>query len=855
LRGFGREAKMTAMFDVVPSLLALSALLVMVSLSPPVARRLNLPYTAVLALFGVALGFLLLLGAPAGEEAAAGEVVAGEGLLGDLLAGLGLIGLSADSLIHIFLPPLLFVGGLGVDIRLLRDEFAAVLLMAVVAVAVCVVMVGGVLAGVSEFSLPVCLLLGAIVAATDPAAVIAIFRDLGAPRRLTTLVSGESLFNDAAAIAIFATLLDVVLRQEAAPAVGEAVASFLLGFAGGLVLGLVMARLAVALLGLLQEHHLAATTISIGLAYASFIIGQDYLQVSGVVAVVAAALTVKIYGPARLPPAAWANLNQMWEQLEFWANSLIFVLAASLAARVLTYSALGDLLLLALLIAATLAARALVLWGLLPALVVAKLVRPISHGYRLVLTWGGLRGAVTLLLALAVASDPRIFVSVRDFVAILATGFVLFTLFVQGPSLRPLIRLLELDKMSDQERSLRDRVIALSHEGVVRQVREVAEAYGLEEEEAEQAVPPAPQISDDETAAGEHSTFLPPAQRLQVGLRILAARERDLLLEQFGGRIVSRRVIGRLLAAIERLEDAAREGGEDGWRRAVSEAIQPSRRMRLALWLQRNLDWQKPLAGALADRIEMLELSRYQVRVLHQQSWRRISSLLGHQTGEALDRLLRERLDLLEDALRAVELQYPDYVRELRRQFVFRTALRFEDAAYRKHLDDNLIGPDLFGHLERDIASRHQRVSHRPELKLGLDLLRMMERVPELAALDEEMRTRLARRLSAYVAFPGERVIRRGQKGTSLYFVASGYLEVHLPDGRRVTMQNGDFFGEIALLRDQPRNADVVAQSFCHLLVLPSRDFRRLLRADPALRRRIEAVAAKRAEDHPDEGV
>ena len=359
------------MLDVVPSLLALSVLLIMVSMTPPLAARLSLPYTAVLALLGVGLGFLLLLFQPE-VMGASGEA----GLVGDLLAGMGVIGLSADALIYIFLPPLLFVGGLGVDIRLLRDEFAAVLLMAVVAVVVCVLMVGGALSSVTDFGLAACLLLGAIVAATDPAAVIAIFRDLGAPRRLTTLVSGESLFNDAAAIAIFTSLLHVLLRDEGPPDAGDILLTFAFGFAGGLVLGIVMARLAVMLLGPLQEYPLAATTVSIGLAYATFILGQDYLQISGVVAVVTASLTVKIYGPARLPPAAWANLNRMWEQLEFWANSLIFVLASSLAARVLTYSSLNDLGLLVLLVVATLAARAAVLWGLLPVLVMARLVRP-----------------------------------------------------------------------------------------------------------------------------------------------------------------------------------------------------------------------------------------------------------------------------------------------------------------------------------------------------------------------------------------------------------------------------------------------------------------------------------------------
>jgi len=197
--------------------------------------------------------------------------------------------------------------------------------------------------------------------------VVATFRDLGAPRRLSILVEGESLFNDAAAIALFALLLDVLMGSRE-PSVIDGTLAFLKGFLGGIAVGYVMGRLVSALLPSLREALVAEITVSVALAYFSFIVGEHYLHVSGIVAVVTAALTFAVYAPTRMTPDNWNTLVETWKQLEFWANSLIFVLAAVLAARVLSDVTLADLGLLGILIVAAYAARAFTLYVLLPGL-------------------------------------------------------------------------------------------------------------------------------------------------------------------------------------------------------------------------------------------------------------------------------------------------------------------------------------------------------------------------------------------------------------------------------------------------------------------------------------------------------
>src|SRR5262249_27819323 len=159
-------------------------------------------------------------------------------------------------------------------------------------------------------------------------------------------------------------------------------------------------------------------------------------------------LVMSAAGQARMSPDDWRFLHDMWEQIAFWASSLIFILASLLVPRMLQNIGAHDLVLLLILVAAALLGRALVLFGMLPVLTALRLSEVVESRFKMVIVWGGLRGAVTLALALAVTENASLAPEVRRFVAVLATGFVLFTLLVNGTTLRLLIRVLGLDQLS-----------------------------------------------------------------------------------------------------------------------------------------------------------------------------------------------------------------------------------------------------------------------------------------------------------------------------------------------------------------------------------------------------------------------
>ena len=809
--------------------LAVAVLLLSVSVMVPVAQWLRLPHTVLLAAFGILVGALSLSLAGSGET----------GVAGDLLGGLRLLGIPAEAFLVIFLPPLLFAAGLGFDVRRLLDEFAAVLLLAVVAVVVCTLVVGVALAPFTPLGLLPCLLLGSIIATTDPAAVVGIFRDIGAPRRLSVLVEGESVFNDAAAIALFGILLGMLVGGQE-PDFGAAATTFLTSFAGGVALGFLAARLFCGLLPRFGGSLAAEMTATIALAYLVFIAGDRYLGVSGVVAVATAALTVAAFGPLRLAPSSWRSLVEGWGKIEFWANSLIVVMATMLAAKIMWQLALRDAAMLAALIVAALSARALVLYGLLPGLTALRLIQPIDGRYKVVILWGGLRGALTMVLALAVSSNAALPAEVRHFVSVVAIGLVLFTLFVTAPTLRPLLRLLGLDRLDPVELAMRNRVMALSRTALREEVAKVGREFGLDPALVRRVVgddvlpqPDAaePALSDD--------------VRLQVGLLTLANREKEFYLAHFDERIVSRQITSLLVAAADDLGDAVKSGGADGFAHAAHRAAEISWRLRLGLWCHRRLGWSGLLAEALADRFEGLLIQRLVLRELREFNARAVRPVLGPATSAALDALLAARLESVSQALAALELQYPRYAEALGAQYLGRAALRIEDEDYRAKAQEALISREVFNDLQRDLQARREAVERRPPLDLGLKLAEMVRRVPIFATLDAARLEAVARMLRPMLATPGERIVVRGQRGDAMYFIAAGAVEVVLPH-ERVRLEAGDFFGELALLLDQARSADVVATGFCHLLMLKSADFRRLLRASPELKDEIEAIARRR---------
>ena len=371
-------------------------------------RRWKVPYTVALVVAGLGLGFVHAFEPPH---------------------------LTKELLFTVFLPGLIFEAAFHIEFKQFWRNRGAIVALAVPGVIAATALTALILTPVAQslhfaqkFDWRYALVFGALISATDPIAVVAIFKTLGAPTRLAVLMDGESLLNDGTAIVFFT--LSLALVTGATVTIGALALDFVTIVGAGLLIGLALGLAVSKIIQRVDDPMIEITLTTIA-AYGSFVAAES-LHYSGVIATVAAGMLCGNYGARTgMSPTTRVAAETFWEYIAFALNSIVFLLIGfevNLHALVASWQAI----LVAYFIVTF--GRAVVVYGV-TALLRATRER-IPFRWCSVLTWGGLRGSVPMVLVLGLPQD----FAHRELLVTMTFGVVILSILIHGLTMSPLLK-------------------------------------------------------------------------------------------------------------------------------------------------------------------------------------------------------------------------------------------------------------------------------------------------------------------------------------------------------------------------------------------------------------------------------
>ncbi|MCF8150744.1 MAG: cation:proton antiporter [Burkholderiaceae bacterium] len=815
-----------------PELVAIFAgLLLVAAATKGLAERFRLPFTVTLVLVGIGLKELGEIGPSA-------------------LHFLADIRVAPEVILFVFLPTLVFESAYNMDARLLRRNLAPVLTLAVPGLILSTGLIGLLVWAATPLSLPAALLLGAILSATDPVAVIALFKQMGAPKRLTILVEGESLFNDATALVVAKILVGVVLAGyfswDAAIAGGG---EFIRVFVGGIAVGWLAGLATGWVLGKVQSSPDIEISLTTILAYCSFLIAEHWLHVSGVMAVVAAGVVLGGWGRAKISPSVSGYMDHFWEYMAFVANVLIFLLVGL---SVDLHALWGSLAYLPWVVLAMLLSRAALIYGLMPLLGRLPGSPPVGMAYRTVMFWGGLRGAIALAIVLSLPAFPH-----AELFMPLTTGAVLFTLLVQGLSIEKLMHRLGLDRPPLADRlALLERDLA-TQEMTIERIPDLLRGGLFAQHIATRLEHKCQQNQTRIRAAIAELRQKEMGRHEELMLLYLRAFSEEHAYYQrlYNNGHLSEGAYRELLAVLVLQIDAIRYQGH--FEHVRSHHM--NRIMERGLYrLIDGFGWA--WLESLGERMRTRRIVRdYEEVLAHYQGngWV-LASLDQIATNEGIPAAVVEEVrgryrhwhDLARTQLDGVGAQFPEFVSAMQERLSQRIALLAAREATEAQVAHGLLPPGI-GEAELAQVSRQLGALRTPEnARLRIDPAELLRKVAFFRRLSAADVAEITPLLQKRTVIENEAIVSQGEAGDALYLIARGVVRVlHSDDSDGAehalgTLLAGDIFGEQALLHDAPRNATCRAVTPCVVYALRRADF-------DALRQRWPAIeAAVTTADH-----
>jgi len=379
--------------------------------------------------------------------------------------------LSPELLFFVFLPILIFESAYNIKIRNIQENKFAISMLAIVGLLISTFFIGFVgqwmfqLIGL-DIPLLVTLLFGAIISATDPVAVLSLFKEYGAPHRLTLIFEGESLFNDGTAFAIFLVFLEIMLHGfHGETTLIEGFFSFFTMMIGGGLFGLFMGFLFSKLIELVKGNEHLEITLTLLVAHFTFLLAEliseelmiagHHIQLSSIIATLFSSLVMGNFGRYKMSSGVEEYMDKFWSYFAFLANSLVFVLMGLLFTS-LSISLHVAILPILITILVVVIARAISIYSSIGIANQIKSEESIPLNWQHLLSWGSLRGALAVIMVMLIPDDLTLpnwhyDFSIKEFITAITIGSIYFTLLIKATTIGKVIRWLNIDSLLPHE--------------------------------------------------------------------------------------------------------------------------------------------------------------------------------------------------------------------------------------------------------------------------------------------------------------------------------------------------------------------------------------------------------------------
>ena len=811
-------------------------------------KKSPLPFTITLFVIGLLLGTASRLGFFSLFDI--GSININLAFLGESVNWAGNI--DPHIILYVFLPALLFEAAFALDIHTFKKSVGNGALLAIPGIIIALVLTGAAVMGVKAMGLglaqwtwPVALMFGVIISATDPVAVVSILKELGASKKLGTLIESESLLNDGVAIVIFMVFLMTITGAATDTPV---LVEFLRVAAGGTFIGVLIGFIIVNWVRKVFNDALFEITVIIGAAYLSFFVAEHFFHVSGILAVVAFGIIMAGAGRTRISPEVGHFLHEFWELAAFIANTLIFIIVGVVIAQKIVFGPM-DFLILAIVYISTIIIRGIVIGGFYP------LMRKIGYGLSAkdatIVWWGGLRGAIGLALALIVASEMSIIPEIRNEVLSLTAGIVILYSLINATTIKALVEYLGLTKVGSAKLAMMEnarRYIHKSTENAIEKLKDDRFMSGANWNAVKEYLPEKP---DDKEADENQDMNL---ETISETRKRILQKEKASYWRQFSEGLLGPSAVQRLSDDIDVLLDA---GG----------TISLSQRKDLEQFWKTPKYMNKlqsiPLVGKIAERFffERLAVSYDSARgfvAAQEEVEKLVGSLIMTVSSESGDDSPEaHNLSIIEDEINENRIQGLTFLRNLKEAFpeiynaietrqAIRSTLNHQRNTVKRLLKSGRIEPDEAGKMLNDIEGKMKTLIDSPPQYKQPEAMKMLNEAEWLKGLEPKVFKQVVESFVPKIFSVGERLFKEDKPGEGLFIILRGSVIVEMGNNVVDILGPGAVIGEMANLMGVPRTATVTAEQPVTALKMPAKNMMKLMKESEEIEKRLWKVAGTR---------